>query len=257
MAKKINRKRFNKINKKKNNFKKVLYLLLAAVVIFGIFNIDRYQVRKVEDFLKLEHYVSDHMPKNYERPDEPYNQYIIYEENPSFTLHDLEYSGVYREFSPLDKLNRVGPANAIIGIESFPNKKRGEIRHIKPTGWKQKGYDFIEGGVLYNRCHLIAFMFSGENANINNLMTGTKSFNNFGMLPYEIIIYDYIVSTGNRVRYRVSPDFRDNELLARGVLMEAYSIEDNGAGIKFKVYVKNIEKGVSIDYLTGESIKSE
>ncbi len=159
-------------------------------------------------------------------------------------------------FSPLDKFGRCGPAKAIIGKEMFPTEERGPIGMIKPSGWKTVRYDdIIEDKYLYNRCHLIAYMLCGENANINNLITGTRYFNIKGMLPFESKTADYINSTGNHVLYRVTPFFEGNNLVATGILMEAISIEDNGKGLKFNVFVFNIQPGIQIDYSTGDSIR--
>lgn len=135
----------------------------------------------------------------------------------------------------------------------MPKGPRGDISKVYPTGWHQKFYDFVEGGAVYNRCHLIAYKLTGENDNWKNLMTGTRSFNAKGMLPFENSVANYINDTGKKVRYRVTPIFLDDELVARGVIMEAYSIEDHGKKINFRVFVKNIEKGVWIDYKTGRT----
>ncbi|MFR6448989.1 MAG: DNA/RNA non-specific endonuclease [Peptoniphilus grossensis] len=160
----------------------------------------------------------------------------------------------FSHFSDLDHLNRVGPANALLGPDSLPNKPRGDISKVYPIGWHQKFYDFVEGEAIYNRCHLIAYQLTGENDNWKNLMTGSRSFNAKGMLPFENSVASYIRDTGKKVRYRVTPIFIDEELVARGVIMEAYSIEDGGKKINFRVFVRNIEEGVKIDYKTGRTI---
>lgn len=160
----------------------------------------------------------------------------------------------YEEYSPLDRLGRCGPAMACLGRETMPTEERGEIGMIRPSGWHTVRYDdLIEDKYLYNRCHLIAYMLAGENDNELNLITGTRCMNTEGMLPFEIETIDYILSTGNHVLYRVTPCFFENDLVAAGVLMEAYSVEDNGRGLSFNVFVFNIQPGIVIDYKTGNS----
>ncbi|MCR4723300.1 MAG: DNA/RNA non-specific endonuclease [Eubacteriales bacterium] len=161
---------------------------------------------------------------------------------------------VYQQYSPLDSLGRCGPAISCLGRETMPTDERGTIGMIKPSGWHTVRYDdLIEDKYLYNRCHLIAYKLSGENDNALNLITGTRYFNKFGMLPFEIKVANYIRYTGNHVIYRVTPIFEGKNLVASGVLMEAQSVEDHGAGILFNVYVFNIQPGIEIDYLTGDS----
>ena len=135
----------------------------------------------------------------------------------------------------------------------MPTLTRGPIGQIKPTGWHTAKYDFVDGKYLYNRCHLIGFQLTGENANERNLITGTRYLNTKGMLPFENMVADYIKDTGNHVMYRCTPVFAGNELVARGVQLEAYSVEDKGDGICFNVFIFNVQPGVKIDYLTGES----
>ena len=135
----------------------------------------------------------------------------------------------------------------------MPTEDRGEIGHVKPTGWQSVKYDIVDGKYLYNRCHLIGFQLTGENANKQNLITGTRYFNVDGMLPFENMVADYVKETENHVLYRVTPIFDGNNLVANGVQMEAYSVEDKGDGICFHVYVYNNQPGVAIDYTTGES----
>ena len=136
----------------------------------------------------------------------------------------------------------------------MPTEERGTIGQVKPSGWHTVRYDdLVDGKYLYNRCHLIGYQLSGENANEQNLITGTRYMNTEGMLPFENQVADYVRQTGGRVLYRVTPDFRGSELVARGVRMEALSVEDGGAGVCFHVYVYNVQPGITIDYLTGES----
>lgn len=181
------------------------------------------------------------------------NSYVIVNDNvPYFNEEDYELTS-FEKYSDLDYLGRCGIAFANIGIELMPTEKRTSIGSIKPTGWHTIKYDHIDGKYLYNRCHLIGYQLTGENANKNNLITCTRSMNTKGMLQFENQVADYIKRTNNHVLYRVTPVFEGNNLLATGVEMEAYSVEDNGEGIKFNVFVYNIEDGVIIDYSTGES----
>lgn len=183
--------------------------------------------------------------------------YILDDKGPLFSQEDLKPGQDWQTFSPLDSLNRVGQANALIGPASKPREKRGNISKVYPTGWQQKKYDFVDGGALYNRCHLIAHQLTGENDNWLNLMTGTRSFNKYGMLPLENIVAAYIRDTGGQVRYRVTPVFKDQELLARGVIMEAASVDDGGKAVSFRAFVPNQEPGVALDYRTGRNHRDQ
>ena len=159
-------------------------------------------------------------------------------------------------YSDLDGLGRCGVAYACVGQDLMPIEERENISQIKPSGWQTAEYDFVDGTYLYNRCHLIGFQLTGENANAKNLITGTRYMNVEGMLPFENMVADYIKETGNHVLYRVTPIFEHEELVARGLQMEAWSVEDNGAGICFNVYVYNVQPGVTINYQTGDSLAS-
>ena len=177
------------------------------------------------------------------------NNNVPYFEENDYTIESFE------RYSNLDSLGRCGVAFANISKETMPPEgdERGSISSVKPTGWEQAKYD---GEYLYNRCHLIGYQLSDENANELNLITGTRYFNVEGMLPFENKVADYInENVNNHVLYRVTPVFDGNNLLATGVEMEAYSVEDNGQGICFNVYVYNVQPGVTIDYATGESSK--
>lgn len=156
-------------------------------------------------------------------------------------------------YSPLDSLGRCGVAEASVGKETMPTTERGSIGSIKPTGWHTVKYQGIDGAYLYNRCHLIGYQLTAENANEKNLIIGTRYLNVEGMLPFENMVADYVKETGNHVEYRVTPIFEGNNLLASGVLMEAESVEDNGAGIMFCVYVYNVQPGITINYADGSS----
>ena len=174
---------------------------------------------------------------------------------PGFTEQD-EARGTFLQFSDLDFEGRCGTAFARIGPDTISNEKRGDISQVHPSGWVQRKYSFVDDGMLYNRSHLIAHQLCGENANEKNLITGTRTFNAVGMLYYEELVGDYVRSTGNHVLYRVTPLFAANDLVARGVQMEAKSLEDNGEAVQFNVFVYNVEPGVAIDYVTGESWES-
>lgn len=156
-------------------------------------------------------------------------------------------------YSELDKLGRCGVAFANIGEDLMPTEKRGSISQVRPSGWQSIQYDNVQGKSLYNRCHLIGFQLTAENANEKNLITGTRYFNVEGMLPFENMVTDYIKETKNHVLYRVTPIYEGDDLVARGVLMEAYSVEDEGEGISFNVYIYNVQPGIVIDYSNGDS----
>lgn len=161
-------------------------------------------------------------------------------------------------YSELDALGRCGVTYACVGPDILPTETRGEIGEVRPSGWHTVKYNgLIEGNYLYNRCHLLGYQLTGENANIQNLITGTRSMNVEGMMPFENKVENYVKSTGNHVMYRVTPVFEGDNLLAEGVLMEAKSVEDNGEGVLFCVFVYNVQKGVVIDYATGESCLDE
>ena len=177
---------------------------------------------------------------------------VIDRNQPSFTEEDYTTES-YEYYSDLDSLGRCGVTEACIGVDLMPTEERGSISGVYPTGWVQNQYDFVDGKSLYNRCHLIGFQLTGENANEKNLITGTRYMNVDGMLPFENEVADYVASTGNHVLYRVTPAFVGSELVARGVEMEAYSVEDDGRGVCFHVYCYNVQPGVEIDYATGEN----
>ena len=172
--------------------------------------------------------------------------------NPGFSDSDLKTKS-YEYYSPRDRLGRCGVVHACIGQDIMPTEDRGSIGMVKPTGWHTVKYDCVDGKYLYNRCHLIGFQLTGENANEENLITGTRYMNVTGMLPFENMVADYVKETGNHVMYRVTPLFKGNNLLAHGVQMEAYSVEDDGDGICFNVFVYNVQPQITIDYATGES----
>ena len=172
---------------------------------------------------------------------------------PYFTAAELTTTS-FETYSDLDTLGRCGVTYACIGQDLMPTKERGSIGMVKPTGWHTVRYDdLVDGKYLYNRCHLIGYQLTGENANTQNLITGTRYLNIEGMLPFENMVADYIQETNNHVLYRVTPIFEGNNLLAKGVLMEGYSVEDKGAGVSYCVFAYNVQPGIEIDYATGES----
>lgn len=171
---------------------------------------------------------------------------------PYFTEEELTTQS-FETYSELDSLGRCGMAYANVGQDLMPTEPRGEIGAVKPTGWHLVKYDNVDGKYLYNRCHLIAYMLAAENANPQNLITGTRYLNVQGMLPFETKVCDYVKNTGNHVLYRVTPIFDGDNLLADGVLMEAYSVEDAGEGICFCVFAYNVQPGIGIDYATGDN----
>ncbi len=174
----------------------------------------------------------------------------VHDNEPFFTEEDMTTSS-FEHYSDLDKLGRCQAASACLGKDLMPTEKRGDISEVHPTGWQSVKYDFVDGESLYNRCHLIAFELAGENANEKNLITGTRSFNTQGMLPFENMVADYIKETDHHVLYRVTPLFTGENLVADGVVMEAQSVEDDD--VSFCVYCYNVEPGVVIDYATGDN----
>ena len=179
--------------------------------------------------------------------------YVIINNNiPDFKEEDFTTKS-FERYSELDNLGRCGVVFANIGKETMPTEERESIGQVKPTGWNTVKYDCVEGKYLYNRCHLIGYQLTAENANKKNLITGTKYMNVEGMLPFENQVAEYIKDTKNHVLYRVTPIFKGDNLLASGVQIEAQSVEDSGKGIKFNVYVYNNQPGIEIDYATGSS----
>lgn len=184
-----------------------------------------------------------------------YNEkgYVVINNNkPDFKEEEMTTKS-FEKYSSLDLLGRCGVAYANVSKDIMPTAERGQIGMIKPSGWKYSKYNFIDGKYLYNRCHLIAYQLTGENANKKNLITCTRYANATTMLKFENKVAKYVKRTGNHVLYRVTPIFSGTDLVAKGIQMEAYSVEDHGLGIKFNVYVYNVQKGVTIDYRTGNN----
>ncbi len=185
---------------------------------------------------------------------EPY--VVINDNEPEFDESQMTTTS-FESYSDLDELGRCGVAFASVGTDTMPTEERKSIGHIKPTGWRSVKYDFVDGKSLYNRCHLIGFQLTGENANDKNLITGTRYMNVDGMLPFENMVADYVKETNNHVMYRVTPIFEGDNLVANGVQMEAKSVEDNGESICFNVFCYNVQPGVDINYANGESAQAD
>ena len=183
--------------------------------------------------------------------------YVTINDNVPFFAPEEITAESYEYYSELDSLGRCGVTEACIGIDIMPTEDRGDIGSVKPSGWKSVKYDIVDGKYLYNRCHLIGFQLAGENANKQNLITGTRYLNIEGMLPFENMVADYVQETENHVMYRVTPIFEGDDLVAQGVVMEGWSVEDEGEGICFCVFAYNAQPGIAIDYATGESELAE
>ena len=234
-------------SKKNGNFFISLLTLIIAFLLC-------YYMEDIENFFKKSLAVD--YSQSYELsniPEYSGNNFVYINNNePSFTEEEIRnYS--YETYSGLDYLGRCGVAIANIGTDIMPTSERGNIGSIKPSGWQTVKYDIVEGKYLYNRCHLIGYQLTGENANKNNLITCTRQMNTIGMLDFENKVANYVKKTNNHVLYRVTPIFYEDNLIASGVEIEALSIEDNGKGIKFNVFVYNVQDGIKIDYKTGNS----
>ncbi len=228
----------------------LLILLSAATIIWGYGR----AASKDRDAASYTGHVTQLIGSIPEYSGEPYT--VLNENKPLLTSSEGEaYS--YEKYGPLDSLGRCSSASACIGRDLMPTVQRGSIEDVKPSGWHSVRYSFIDGESLYNRCHLIGWQLTAEDANERNLITGTRYLNVEGMLPYENLTAEYIKITGNHVLYRVTPVFEKNELVARGVIMEGLSVEDDGAGICFCIYVFNVQPGIEIDYKTGGSRLAE
>lgn len=192
-------------------------------------------------------------PSQETAPTAPQSPYEVLNNNvPEFTEDEITTES-FEQYAELDELGRCGTAFACVGVDLMPTEERGSISRVKPTGWDSVKYDCVDGKYLYNRCHLIGFQLTGENANPQNLITGTRYMNVDGMLPFENEVADYVKETEHHVMYRVTPDFQGENLVANGVQIEALSVEDNGEGVSYNVYVYNIQPGIIIDYATGKS----
>lgn len=226
----------------KKNIKKYL-ISIWAIFCFTI----ALSACSIERGAKEQSYALSDIP---EYSGEPY--VVIHENQPDFTKEDRTETS-FETYADLDALGRCQAAFANVGTDLMPTKERGNIGKVKPTGWHTVKYDVVDGKYLYNRCHLIGYQLTAENANEKNLITGTRYMNVEGMLPFENMVADYVRETNDHVLYRVTPVFEGDNLLADGVQMEAYSVEDDGESICFNVFVYNVQPGVWIDYATGES----
>lgn len=238
------------MNSKKSLISLLLILILSAFMTGCQISSD--------DVMTAVSIIKDHVisSKSYEAdkiPEYSGEPFVVIDDNkPDFSDQDLTDKS-FEEYSPLDSLGRCGTAVANVGKDLMPTEKRGSIGKVKPTGWHTTKYSFVDGKYLYNRCHLIGYQLSGENANERNLITGTRYLNVEGMLPFENMVADYVKETGNHVLYRVTPIFEGDDLVAKGVMMEAESVEDKGESVMFHVFVYNVQPGVVIDYTTGDS----
>ena len=234
--------------RKRNHYPVAVLLLLLALLFGGC--------SYVQSGLDTQA-VQENTQKSYESTDIPAyagNSFVILDDNkPAFSKQDRERTDAFETYSDLDELGRCGVAYANICKELMPTEERGAIGMVKPTGWHTVKYDNVEGKYLYNRCHLIGYQLAGENANEKNLITGTRYLNVTGMLKFEDQVADYVKATDHHVLYRVTPVFEGDNLVATGLEMEAYSVEDSGKGVSFHVFVYNIQPGITIDYATGES----
>ena len=226
-------------------------IAIFVVIILGAFIYRNYIKKEIKE-TKVTNIVGLDINNLPEYKGKPY--VVINNNEPNFEKSELVTKS-FEKYSELDSLKRCGVDDSIIGKDLMPTSKRENISSVKPSGWKSIKYNGIDGGSLYNRCHLIGFQLAGENANKRNLITGTRYLNTKGMLPFENMVADYVKEKNHHVRYRVTPIFVGNELVARGVQMEAISIEDNGKAVKFNVYCFNVQPNIEIDYKTGNSRK--
>lgn len=242
--------------------KKLLTVLIAVLLTFSGCSLDEFEV-SINELIAIISSEQETSEVAYEiidlnnLPDYSGDPYVIINDNIPY-FDESEYTEEsFETYSELDELGRCGVAYANIGTDIMPTEERGSIGQIKPSGWHTVKYDIVDGNYLYNRCHLIGYQLSGENANEQNLITGTRYLNIEGMLPFENTTADYVTETENHVFYRVTPIFTGDNLVADGVLMEAYSVEDKGEGVCFCVFVYNVQPGIEIDYVTGESCLAE
>lgn len=237
----------------KRNFAKIISLLLAILMLTACSEFENIEQTVSKEKETTTQYTEIAQSKSVNEV-EPYTVYpytVINNNVPEFEKTD--YTKSFEKYGELDSLGRCTSCIANIGTDLMPTEERGAIGSVKPTGWQVAKYSNVDGRYLYNRCHLISYQLSAENANPNNLITGTRYLNIEGMLPFENKVATYVKTTSNHVLYRVTPIFKDDELVARGVQMEAYSIEDDGEGVEFNVYCYNVQPDIEIDYKTGNS----
>ena len=243
--------------------KKFLALLLALVMMFTFTGCEEEEVAEALDIAIAileeleEEDISASADSVEEIPEFSGEPYVPVNGNVPLFVEEEYTTESYEYYSELDELGRCGVTMACIGIDIMPTEDRGSIGSVKPSGWQSVKYDIVDGKYLYNRCHLIGFQLAGENANKQNLITGTRYLNIEGMLPFENLVADYVKETENHVLFRVTPVFEGDNLVATGVLMEGYSVEDEGEGICFCVFAYNAQPGIVIDYATGDSHLAE
>ena len=236
--------------------KRIICLLFILILSFQLFSCVKTPPYKEPDETKEN--VSNDIGKGYfnyfDIPDfDGSSPYVVVNGNQPYFNDIKNTNKSFESYGELDKEGRCTEAFANIGKDLMPTEERGSIGSVKPTGWHTVKYDCVDGNYLYNRCHLIGYQLTGENANVKNLITGTRYMNVQGMLPFEDMVADYIKETDNHVLYRVTPIFLEGELVARGVLMEGYSVEDKGDGICFNIFCYNNQLEIEIDYTNGES----
>ena len=237
--------------KRRKNKQSSIYFIVALIIflIVGVYE-GKIVFQPIEDNSNVVNQVSYDLASI---PEYSNANYVVLNNNePNFTESDYTTDS-FERYSELDSLGRAKVAYANIGVDLMPTEERGSIGQVKPSGWHLVKYDIVNGKYLYNRCHLIGFQLTGENANEKNLITCTRQMNTVGMLEFENKVANYIKRTNNHVLYRVTPIYKDDNLLASGVVMEAYSVEDSGEGIKFNIFVYNVQDGIDIDYKTGDS----
>ena len=236
--------------KKKKTLFKVIFIFIAVIA----FELYAYYEDDISKFIKTHFNTKEVVSYNIDEiPNYSGEPYVILNDNePEFSESEITIDA-FEKYSKLDYLDRCGVAFANVSVDTMPREERGSIGMIKPSGWHTVKYDIVDGKYLYNRCHLIGYQLTGENANEKNLITCTRYMNTVGMLQFENQIAEYVKETNNHVLYRVTPIFDGDNLLAHGVQMEAFSVEDNGEGIKFNVFVYNVQEGINIDYETGNS----
>ena len=232
----------------KSSKRKVLYFIFALAFIYFV---DYYQEELLNFFNAHTSYSYSYTIKDL--PEYSGSDYVIINDNNPVFEEDYKTTTSFEIYEELDSLDRCTGAFANVSLDTMPDGPRGSIGAVKPTGWHTVKYDIVENKYLYNRCHLIGYQLTAENANKKNLITCTRQMNVGAMLDFENKVASYIKETGNHVLYRVTPIFEETNLLAKGVQMEAFSVEDNGEGIKFNVFVYNVQDGIEIDYKTGES----
>lgn len=248
------------MNSKKLNHQKLLIILLLFAVFWGCnYRENTVTTTAPSTNLTIDFQIHSELEKtnksfsDYNIPPYSKQPYAILNNNVPHFDYSEKVASVFEKYCELDQFGRSGTAFACVSKSTMPTEERGKIGNIKPSGWHTVKYDIVDGKYLYNRCHLIGYQLSGENANPQNLITGTRYLNVESMLHFENKVAEYVENTNNHVLYRVTPVYEGDNLLANGVIIEAYSIEDNGEGICFNVFCYNVQPGIKIDYLTGDS----